>query len=180
MSRYLWHWFVTLTFRTGRCDPFELVKIFRLWLTRVLADEAVSRGLGEIVIKPARRQGDPPRRKQRGRYFNGVKRRDDAWLPVWVLGVEPHQSGDLHMHAVVKLPDALPDVNRKRAWHTWTDDRPLGFGNGFARIEPPKSFEDVLGYCCKYVSKDASRGGWLELSHSFNAPTAMPLAGQAA
>lgn len=84
---------------------------------------------------------------------------------MYCLGIEPHQSGLLHLHAVIKFCTSW-DMTRRNGWRIWSDmDYPAGMKMGWSRIEPPKVLGDVAGYVSKYVTK----GGEIFLSPSFTA-----------
>ena len=166
LSRYQWDCFATLTFKTPRHDQFEIVNAFNLWLMKWHQTEAMAHGSVKVDVK--RRQDAygrelPPRIKRTGSWWNNWRR--GRGRPVYVLGIEPHQSGDLHLHAVIKFMTPWTMI-RTVGWRVWSDpDYAAGMNMGWSRIEAPKSQDDVSGYCSKYVTK----GGELVLSASFNA-----------
>lgn len=166
LSRYRWDCFATLTFKHPRRDPFEIVNAFDIWLMKWCQLEASVRG--EVTITthtPTDAYGRkmPPKVRRRGPWWN--RWRKGKGKPVYVLGIENHQSGNLHLHAVIKFGNGW-DMQRKAGWRIWADeDYEPGMKLGFARIEPPQSQDDVAGYCSKYVTK----GGELVLSKTFNA-----------
>lgn len=73
----------------------------------------------------------------------------------YLAAEEPHQSGDIHFHAVGA--DHLRHLSMHDAWEVATRCGPEKRG-GFARIEAPRSMEDAVGYCVKYVSKSYLSG----------------------
>ena len=161
LCRYKWDVFGTLTFRHSRHDPFSVVDAFKAWLFRWQEAEAAERGLvGRQEVPRPGRDGLgrplPPRVKRWGAWWRSWKRGD---RPIWVVGVEPHESGNLHLHCLVKSSHCLPNMQRKTGWQLWYDQ------NGRGRIEPPRSMEDVNMYVAKYVVK----GGELVLSDTFSA-----------
>jgi len=147
-----------------------MASAFQYWLFRWHEEEAVERGqlTREIEVQ----------RDGYGRQVGTKVRRHGSWWkhwrkgwnkPVYVLGVEPHKSGDLHMHALVKFDSELRDLNRKRGWHLWFGPKAEGcLGYGMARIEPPRSDGDVKGYISKYV---CCEDGELFMADSFRAVT---------
>src|SRR3990172_352462 len=71
---------------------------------------------------------------------------------VGVIALEPHQSGQPHGHGLVGIEGGLVGGEILTLYRLWT-----GYpGNGNGWLEPPKSQEDVTGYCAKYMAKDAS------------------------
>lgn len=181
LSRYTWDSFGTHTWNRSRRDTFEAVKCWRIWLQRGMENEAVKRGLMVLVEKPrydgcGRQVGVD--RQRYGKFWRGWRRGDHAYLPVYVLGVERHRSGDVHLHSLIKYPPAMPDCSRRDLWSLWY--RPVpdgGLGLGRNRIEPPTVQADVNEYISKYVTK----GGDLVISDSFASmgrglPLATPLA----
>ena len=166
LARYSYDAFATLTFKTPRRDPFDIVKVFDAWLFRWHATEAAARGELTITTKPssdAYGRRLPDKVKYRGPFINRWKRRHGR--PIYCVGIEPHQSGALHLHAVIKFQQPY-EMIRSVGWRIWADPHySAGMDKGWARIEPPASQGDVLGYCSKYVTK----GGELVLSRSFNA-----------
>jgi hypothetical protein len=70
------------------------------------------------------------------------------------LGVEPHQSGDLHIHGLLAgcPPGWLPDI--ALPWEIWDG---LFHRFGRARVEACNTREAVTAYCSKYILKEQSR-----------------------
>jgi hypothetical protein len=167
LSRYPWDCFATLTFQTPRRDPFEVVKAVEMWLRKWNESEAVSRGLcdvSESTVTDAYGRAISKRKRVSGPWVRRWK--DGRAQPVYVIGVEPHQSGSLHAHAIIKHADYLPDLCRGVGWEIWRCPRSQGgMGHGMARIEPVLSRGAVADYVTKYVTK----GGELVLSRSFDA-----------
>lgn len=166
LGRYSWDCFATLTFKRRRSDAFAVVDAVRAWLYRWNEVEAMTRGLvrlsdrvvtdgyGREVGRRTKRSGPWPR-----------KWKDGTAKPVVVVGVEPHKSGRLHAHAIIRHSSYLPDLKRTDGWWLWKGPRPRCLDCGRASIEPPTSQGDVRGYVSKYVTK----GGELFLSESFDA-----------
>lgn len=166
LARYEYNCFATLTFKTPRHDPYEIVNAFNLWLFKWHCIEAAA--VGQLTETRTRREDAygralPDRVKRSGPFINAWKR--GRMKPVYCLGIEPHKSGALHLHAVIKF--SVPwTMHRTVGWRTWSmEDYDKGMDMGLSRIEPPESQGDVLSYCSKYVTK----GGDLVLSPSFNA-----------
>jgi hypothetical protein len=166
LVRYPWDAFATLTFKHPRHDPFELVNAFTIFLDKWHLHQAVELGAATVTyVARADAYGRelPPRVKRRGPFVNAWKK--GRYRPVWVLGIEQHKSGDLHMHACIKFETPW-EMSRRLGWRVWADqDNPAGMKMGWARIEQPKSLGDVAGYVSKYVTK----GGDVVLSPSFTA-----------
>ncbi len=150
LSRYRWTWFTTLTYRRDRGVGLEsAMRNFKGWLHGCLQGEAVRCGLAACDESG----------RIHGAWANAWRAGKRWARPVWVAGLEPHQDGVIHMHAVVRLPPKLANASRREAWRRWFDRY------GINRIEPPKSPEDVARYVVKYVTK----GGELVMSESFDA-----------
>lgn len=167
-SRYVWDCFGTHTYRPKPKAPERFSgapggrvggaiegceRNFRWWIGTVCLREACARGLARCWIDPEGRT------RAAGAYENARRRGRPAGAPVWVVGLERHKSGLLHMHSLIKWPSMLPDVRRDAAWKLWHDV----YGGG--RFEPPRCLS-VVDYIAKYVVK----GGDLVWSHSFDAP----------
>lgn len=164
LARYQWDCFATLTFKNERHDPYEIINALDIWLMKWHMTEAQIRGL--VNVKRIQRHDDygrrlPDRIKRQGNYWN--RWRKGQGRPIYVAGIEPHKSGALHMHVIIKFKTSW-EMNRNCGWRHWADpDYQNGMNMGFARIEPPSSQGDVMSYCSKYVTK----GGELVLSDSF-------------
>jgi len=70
------------------------------------------------------------------------------------MGVEPHQSGDLHIHGLISGagPGWRPEI--KLPWEIWQG---LFTRFGRSKVEACNSNEAVTGYCSKYILKQQSR-----------------------
>ncbi|MBA7673433.1 hypothetical protein ES703_81630 [subsurface metagenome] len=70
------------------------------------------------------------------------------------LGVEPHQSGDLHIHGLLAgcPPGWRPEIDLP--WQIWDG---LFHRFGRARVEACNTREAVTAYCSKYILKEQSR-----------------------
>ena len=70
------------------------------------------------------------------------------------MGVEPHQSGDLHVHGIMSGngPGWKPEI--KLPWEIWE-----GLFKKFGRnkVEMCNTLEAVTGYCSKYILKQQKR-----------------------
>lgn len=146
LTRYRWDVFATLTWRNPTSAEV-IIKNLKWWLWNWQLETAIKRGLAWLDDEC----------KARGPWANAYRR--GRRRPVWVIGIEPHKSGRLHAHAMIQWDDGLNDLNRQHGWRIWHS------AYGRARIEPPRSQEDVAEYCSKYVVKD----GDVTLSPSFKA-----------
>jgi len=167
LSRYTWDVFATLTYANPVWAGEKVVRDFRRWLWRWQFETALERGLAAsrtIERRDAYGRIRDTHEKVTGPWYNSYRKgRAD---PVWVLGVEAHQSGTLHAHAIIRWSVQLPDLERRLGWDLWKGaGHANGLGLGFARIEPPRGQDDVAGYVSKYVVK----GGEITLSPSFDA-----------
>lgn len=149
LGRYRWDVFATLTYAQAVRSSEKVLRDFHGWLWSWQVEAAISRGLA------CRSESG----RVSGAWANGYRK--GRFRPVWVVGVEPHRSGALHAHAVVKWSDRLPDLRRSVGWSLWTEGR----ANGWSRLEPPRCQGDVTDYVSKYVTK----GEDLFLSPSFSA-----------
>ncbi|MBA7552251.1 hypothetical protein ES705_44809 [subsurface metagenome] len=70
------------------------------------------------------------------------------------LVVEPHQSGDLHIHGLVAGTGAGWRPEIALPWDIWTG---LFKRFGRAKVEACNTQEAVTGYCAKYLLKQQSR-----------------------
>lgn len=69
-----------------------------------------------------------------------------------VIALEPHQSGQPHGHGLLSIEGGLvyPDIATLcQLWRSFQ-------GNGYIRLEEPRSQEDVTRYSAKYMAKDVS------------------------
>lgn len=65
-----------------------------------------------------------------------------------VVGMERHKSGWPHLHTLLKLPGGVHRGDLVGMGHAWYAT------HGFAKLELPRSRDDVAGYVAKYLSKD--------------------------
>ena len=164
LSNYSWDCFATLTFRHSRRNANEVVKAARIWLMRWNEQQAEDRGLVLVrrhPIKDCYGREHGVRISRSGPWWR--KWRSGAAKPTYVIGVEKfHQSDDLHTHMIIKHSDYLADLERRKGWEMWFKEMKCGM----ARIEPPKSQDDVCRYVSKYVIKDDD----IFLSDNFDTP----------
>lgn len=167
LSRYKWDAFATLTYADPVWACEKIVRDFQRWLFTWQLETALDRQLAVVETRTrfdAYGRETSSHQKIHGSWYNSYRK--GRCRPIWVLGVERHQSGSLHAHAIIKWSEFLPDLERRLGWELWAGTKhEAGYGHGFARIEPPRDQEDVAGYVSKYVVK----GGEIYLSPSFNA-----------
>ena len=113
-------------------DPEELAKKCR----RDLAVPAVSRWTA----------------MRRFRYFLERSSRVLERPTVGVIALEPHESGQPHGHGLMGIEGGLVGQEVATLGRFWREYP----GNGWIRLEPPRSIEDVTSYSAKYMAKDAS------------------------
>jgi len=162
LSRYQWNCFATLTWQRS-AGREQVERDFRQWVSKWMGNEAVLRGLARWAPLSKPFANDGPARL-RGWLPN--RQRDGHEQTVWALGIEPHASGKLHAHALLRFPECFGEVMLTHGWDLWFN----GFKNGYARLEPPHSQDGCVQYVSKYVIKGRSE---LVLSESFKAPPSM-------
>jgi len=166
VGRYVWDEFQTLTFRNPQ-HPETALKAWRWFCFHRLHLEAAARGLCRMEVKDV---CDAYGRKMftatryGGTFANGYREGRRAYLPVWIVGLERHQSGLIHLHALWKSPQRLDDMSRHRARELW------GKHYGRNTIDVPADQSAVVSYVSKYVTK----GGEIEFSQSFGAARMVP------
>jgi len=93
-------------------------------------------------------------------YGNNFKRRGQGIETI--VGLERQIRGSVHAHGLIRLPDHDVKDPNQFSWKYWqkfaTD---LG---GWARLDIPRSSDDVVAYVTKYVVK----GGDLIIGPNFN------------
>lgn len=85
----------------------------------------------------------------------------------WVLAVERHKSGEIHLHALIS---GVGPTRRLTWMDKWCDLDARS--TGWARIRTVESNNAVARYVSKYVAK----GGELYFSDNFKAPNSDRLA----
>jgi len=167
LTRYEWDVFATLTYASGVWAPEKLERDFRRWIFEWQLRTAVERGLCLVITKTKRDGYGRVIRTSRllkGTWHNSYRK--SRAQPVWVLAIEPHESGKLHGHALIKWHPSLPELRRGLGWELWTGHECQdGFSFGWARVEPPLAQENTAAYLAKYIAK----GGELVFSDSFDA-----------
>jgi hypothetical protein len=120
-------------------------------------DPLVMAGTSEAALEAGRRQLAVPAvsrwtAMRRFRYFLEHASDVVGRPTVGVVALEPHQSGQPHGHGLLSIEGGVVGgeiVSLSRLWREYR-------GNGWIRLEEPRSQEDVTGYCAKYMAKDAS------------------------
>lgn len=69
-----------------------------------------------------------------------------------VVALEPHQSGQPHGHGLLSIQGGLLGQEIATLSRLWRDYR----GNGWIRLEVPRSQDDVARYAAKYMAKNVS------------------------
>jgi hypothetical protein len=120
-------------------------------------DPLVMAGTSEAALEEGRRQLAVPAvsrwtAMRRFRYFLEHASGALGRPAVGVVALEPHQSGQPHGHGLLSIEGGVVGGEIVSLGRLWRDYR----GNGWIRLEEPRSQEDVTGYCAKYMAKDAS------------------------
>jgi hypothetical protein len=69
-----------------------------------------------------------------------------------VLAVEHHKNGTPHIHPLVRVRGGLRGDEFGQLGQLWFKQ------HGYAKLEEPRSHDDVCEYAAKYLSKDVSEG----------------------
>jgi hypothetical protein len=172
LCRYKWDCFATLTFSKRTLCQERAEHCWDRWLWRWQVQTAVERRLlTSETVKITDVYGRPTREVLRLRGWWWNQWRAGRGRPVYVIGLETHQSGGLHIHGMIRWSELLKGLSREAGWRLWRELPPVGLGYGlFARIEPPRSQNDVSAYVSKYVVK----GGEVLLSGSFDGHELQP------
>ncbi|HIA04451.1 MAG TPA: hypothetical protein EYN66_21580, partial [Myxococcales bacterium] len=84
----------------------------------------------------------------KGPFVRRWKRYKTTMKPIYILGMERHKSGAVHIHAVIHHRLFADVIRRDRGFWAWKRRY------GRARIEPVQSQGSVAGYVSKYCIKD--------------------------
>lgn len=152
-----WQAFVTLTYTKQPWCEEKCLKDWKAFLWEWQFEQAARLGLAWKEPKPPKLDGYGRVIGERTRYGGPWvcryrSRKPDA-LPVWIVGAEPHRNERLHMHALVSFGELLGEAHRTLGWELWTRGKHRGRG-AIARIEPPRSQDQVASYVSKYIVKD--------------------------
>ena len=83
-----------------------------------------------------------------GPFAKRWKRYHTTMAPIYVLGLERHKSGAVHIHSIIHHRIFESEIRRDRGFWQWKRRY------GRARIEPVTSQASVAGYVSKYCLKD--------------------------
>ncbi len=167
LSRHDWDVFLTGTYarpvRTSEKIVRDTYNFLWLWQLETAEQrgkcfttfEEKRDGYGRLICTHERYHGP---------WFNSYRK--GRAQPVWVLGIEPHRSGALHIHMLIRWSDKLPNLDHALGMKLWNAPRSEG-GLGYGlrcHIETPRSQGDVAGY----LSKCAVGDGDIQWSQSFD------------
>lgn len=127
LCRWEWDWFATLTFRPRYAKA--------VGSHARLPHPEMQDKLFRVWVSKLNRALFGPRWHKKGL---GVR---------WVRAREHHKAGGTHYHALMAC-QGLRDVRRLDWMDVWEQLA------GYARIEEPKTQEDVSGYVAKYMAKE--------------------------
>ena len=165
-GRYDWDCFATLTFNKPQRDAIRAIRMMEAWLKNWHFDHACN--VGDATPDVKSRKDAYGRLISKSTFYKGPF--ENRWKrgkgrPHWVAAIEQHKSGGNHIHALIELQDYKGILSRKDAWHLWAKRMGKG-GIGWARIDQPRSQEQVKGYIGKYIAKER---GDLFYSENFTA-----------
>ncbi len=86
------------------------------------------------------------------------RKRQDGGV-YWIVAIERHKSGVVHMHALLGATDDLNKIARRLSWMDHWQSMA-----GFARIEAVNKDDAAIRYVTKYVTKD----GEIEFSENLS------------
>jgi hypothetical protein len=159
LCRYHWDVFATLTYRGHVWTDEKVVRDVRTWVFEWAVQAAIERGA--VRVRELKRKDGSIWNRYAGTWWNAYTRKNER--PVFVVGIEPHKSGALHAHAIIRWPVSYGVMQRTLGWKLWTRTDDGGLGFGWSRIEPPSDSVSVSHYVSKYVVK----GGEVWISDSF-------------
>lgn len=129
-----WHMFLTLTF-----DPLVMAGT---------SPAELEKGRQQLALPTVSRWTA----MRRFRYFLEHTSGAVGRVTGGIIALEPHKSGQPHGHGLLTFEDGLAGRDAGLLEQLWREYP----GNGFVRLEEPRSQEDVTGYCAKYMAKDVS------------------------
>ncbi len=110
---------------------------------------------GGLTYDPRRREGLPgpeyPPKHIRS-WLGESERRLGRPIEAAIVALEYQRNGWPHYHPLLRLKGGLRDRDIKVLGQTWFER------HGYARLETPRSVDDVAEYACKYLMKDLGRG----------------------
>lgn len=86
------------------------------------------------------------------RWLNHGARALGRPIEAGVLALEYHKNGVPHLHPLLRIAGGLQGDEFATLGRLWFAD------HGYARLEQPRSREDVCAYASKYLTKDLARG----------------------
>jgi len=110
--------------------------------------EALAKGREQLAVPAVSRWTA----MRRFRYFLERSSRVLERPTVGVIALEAHESGQPHGHGLMGIEGGLVGQEVATLGRFWREYP----GNGWIRLEPPRSIEDVTSYSAKYMAKDAS------------------------
>lgn len=168
LCRESWDYLCTLTYRLPVLAPEKVERDIRAWVHAWALSEAVERGLVNVRHLELR-DGYGRKLGDRRRVDGPGRRALSDRPPVWVAGIEPHRSGSLHAHVMLRAPAWCQPYHVRLGGPAWWQDDAIDRGRrnsrGWARLERPRSAEDVAGYVAKYLIK----GGEVVIAEGFSA-----------
>lgn len=98
------------------------------------------------------RRGPEAVRKDVRDWLRYSNRQLSGRIEAGVLAVEHHKSGWPHVHPLLRLSGGVQTGDIVTLGEAWYER------NGFAKLELPRSQEDVCAYAAKYLAKDLGTG----------------------
>lgn len=86
------------------------------------------------------------------RWLNNGSRELGRPIEAGVLALEFHKSGWPHVHPLLRIAGGLQGNEFSALGKLWFKE------HGYARLEVPRSREDVCAYASKYLTKDLAKG----------------------
>lgn len=113
-----------------------------------VSPEAIAKGRQRMAVPAVSRWTA----MRRFRYFLEKSSRAVGRPTEGVVALEPHQSGQPHGHGLLSIEGGLVGEEIGTLSRLWRDYR----GNGWIRLEVPRSQDDVARYSAKYMAKHVS------------------------
>lgn len=107
---------------------------------------------GNVMSSNAGMPGADVVRAHARRWLRNGARELGRPIEAGVLALEYHKNGVPHLHPLLRIAGGLQGnefATLGRLWHA---------EHGYARLERPRSREDVCAYATKYLVKDLGRG----------------------
>lgn len=143
-----------------------------LFMNPMTFDPLVMAGTSPAALAKGREQLAVPNvsrwtAMRRFRYFLEASSRALKRPTSGVIALEPHQSGQPHGHGLLSIEGGLLGQEIRVLGRLWRDYP----GNGWIRLEIPRSQQDVAHYSAKYMAKHVSE---LVMSSSLGRRPAQP------